>query len=455
MNTPSRPPTIPRIPRFPPALARLALLAALLLLGVRAAVASAAFMAPGGAILGWSVLPQAHCTFCGITMPTPPAGQTRPPTAESYAALLTQRLSLDDELGQLMMVQISGQDLTPDAIQMIDTQGAGGILFFAPNIGSSEQIQSLTAQLRQIAPIPLLLSIDQEGGVVNRFAKLVGPLPSAASLTSAAQARQQGQQDAAMLHGYGFNLNLAPVVDVGANNPELWSRTFGSTPERVATMAGAYLAGLQQSGQVAGCLKHFPGLGDTATDPHIGMPVLNRSRTDWEATDLAPYRTLLTSGEVQTILVTHEMIPAVDPNLPASLSPTIIDGTLRHELGFNGVVITDSLYMGALNQRWSVSEAIVLAIVAGADIVIGPYNAQMVQDAKDTLKQAISNGTLTRARIDASVRRILALKIHMGLIPMPHPVSPSPTSLSGDDEGIVTAIADTRPFTAANASQGH
>ncbi len=401
MNTTPPPPTTPH---GRPRLVRLALLAGLLLLGTRAALASATFMAPGGAILGWSDLPVVRCTFCHVPTRIAQANQTPAPplTAEAYAAQLTQQLSLDDELGQMMLVQISGQNVTPDAVQMINAQGAGGVLFFGPNIGSGDQIRSLTAQLQQIAPIPLLMSIDQEGGTVNRLSNIVGARPSAASLTTPAQARQEGQSDATLLHTYGFNLNLAPVVDVGTLDPELWSRTFGSSPNRVAAMAGAYLEGLQQSGLVTGCLKHYPGLGETATDPHIGMPVLRSSRADWESTDLAPYRTLLKSDDVRAILVSHDD-PAVGTDLPSSLSPAIVDGVLRHELGYNGVVITDSLYMGALNQHWSVLQAIVLAIIAGSDIVIGPYNAQMVQDAKAALKQAISDGTLTRARIDTSV----------------------------------------------------
>jgi beta-N-acetylhexosaminidase len=407
-------------PRLSPRIMRLALMAGLVLLGVRAGLASSAFMTPGGTVLGWSDQPETRCAVCNVPVPTAMPDQTATPlNAESYAALLTQHLSLDDELGQLMMVQISGQSLSPDAIQMINAEGAGGILFFAANIQSGNQIRALTAQIQRIAPVPMLLSIDQEGGVVNRFSGLVGPRPSAASLNSPEQARQQGQRDAELLHTYGFNLNLAPVVDVGTRNPELWSRTFGSSPARVASMAGAYLDGLQQSGLVTGCLKHYPGLGQTATDPHVGMPVLHSTGADWENTDLAPYRALIAGGNVRAILVSHEMIPAVDPSLPSSLSPAIVEGVLRQQLGYNGVVITDSLYMGALDQRWSVSQAIVLAIVAGSDIVIGPYNAQMVQDAKAALKQALVDGTLTQARIDTSVQRILTLKIQMGLIPLP------------------------------------
>ncbi len=446
MNIPNTPPRSTRLSGKYPRLARLALVAALAVLGVRAGLASVAFMAPGGDILGWSTLPKAHCTFCNVPVPTaqPNQPKAQPLTVQQYAALLTQQLSLNDELGQMMMVQLVGQDLTPDAIQMINAQGAGGILFFAANIQSAGQIKGLTAQAQKIASIPLLMSIDQEGGVVNRFYSLVGPRPPAASLTSTAQARQQGQQDAVLLHTYGFNLNLAPVVDVGTSNPQLWSRTFGSSPDRVAAMGGAYLEGLQQSGLVTGCLKHYPGLGATNTDPHIGMPVLNRSRADWERIDLAPYRTLLKTDDVRAILVSHEIIPAVDPNLPTSLSPTIIDGTLRQEMGYQGVVITDSLYMGALNQRWSVSQAVVLAIEAGADEVIGPYNPQMVQDAEDALRQAISAGTLTRARIDLSVQRILALKIRMGLIPMPHAPTHQPSGLAPSGLATIAAVLPER-----------
>lgn len=438
---------------------RLALVAALALLGLRAGLASLAFMQPGGTIPGWSELPKPHCAFCNVKLPSSSGtlgapGSMPALTPERYAAILTQQLSLDDELGQLMMVQISGPDLSPDGIQMINAQGAGGVIFYGDNIQSGPQLQSLTSQLQHIASIPLLLSIDQEGGTVNRFYNLVGALPSAASLTSPDQARQRGQQDATLLHGYGFNLNLAPVVDVGTSNPQLWSRTFGSSPDRVAAMAGAYLDGLQQSGLVTGCLKHYPGLGATTTDPHLGMPVLDRSRADWEAIDLAPYRTLLKTSDVRAIMVTHEMIPAVDPNLPSTLSPAILDGTLRQQLGYQGVVITDSLYMGALNAHWSVAQASVLAIVAGADIVIGPYNPQMVQDVKDALRGALADGTLSRARINTSVQRILALKLRMGLIPMPHPRVPSqrPTGLA---PAASTAAAAALPEQLTNDDMAH
>jgi beta-N-acetylhexosaminidase len=401
---------------MPPWATRLALLIGLIVLGVRAGIASAAFMAPGGDILGWSRLPTAQCVLCHLPQPT--AAQ-KPLTPEQYAATLLPHLTLDQKLGQMMIVQFVGLQPTPDAVQMINAQGAGGVLLFEPNINSANQIESLNTQLKQLSPIPLITALDQEGGTVNRLINIVGPLPSASSLQTPQAAESQGAQDAELLNQFGFNLNLAPVVDVGTANPQLYERTFGSDPASVATLAGAYLDGLQQSGKVTGTLKHFPGLGDTTTDPHMGLPILARTKAEWKSIDLEPYKVLLKSKDVRAIMVTHELVPAVDANLPASLSPTLINGILRGELGYNRVVITDSLYMGALNTRWSVPQAAVLAIEAGADMVIGPSDPQTTQQVIDALKQAITSGALSQANIDTAVTRILALKIRMGLIPLP------------------------------------
>ena len=306
---------------------------------------------------------------------------------------------------------------------MVTDQGVGGALSFAANIQSGDQTRAMTSALQHAAAIPLLMSVDQEGGLVNRFRAIIGSQPGANAMTTPEIAYQRGQHDAQLLQSYGYNLNLAPVVDVGTANPQLLDRTFGSDPTTVATLAEAYMAGLQQSGAVTACLKHFPGIGSTTTDPHIGLPALQRSRADWERIDLAPYRALLATGKVRAIMVTHEMIPAVDSQFPSSLSPAVIDGELRQKLGFQGVVITDSLVMGALNNRWTVAQAAALAIEAGADMVIGPQNAQVVAQVKDALKAAIASGKLSQARLETSVKRVLKVKIAMGLLPIPHPDS--------------------------------
>jgi beta-N-acetylhexosaminidase len=251
-------------------------------------------------------------------------------------------------------------------------------------------------------------------------------------------------QDARILQQIGVNLNLAPVIDVGSANPQLWDRTFGSNPEKVATLAGAYLAGLQHSGAVTGTLKHFPGLGSTTVDPHVGLPILSRTRAQWEDVDLAPYRALLQAQTVRAIMVTHELVPAVDKSMPASVSPALIRGVLRQELGFNGVIITDSLTMGALSARWTMPQAAVLAVTAGSDLLIGPYTPDTLAESEAALKQAVSQGTLSPAQIDQAVEHDLALKLRMHLIPMPQvasPVAPKPPV----DRGMSGAVAAEMP----------
>jgi beta-N-acetylhexosaminidase len=425
--------------RLPPWMTRAALVLALALLAVRAGLASAAFMAPGGTIAGWSLSPKTTCVLCNLKQPTPQATQQHQLTPKEYATFLAQNLPLDDALGQMIMIQFYTSYVSPELQQMINAQRVGGALLLGRPVRPADQ--TLNPQLQKLSGngIPLFTTIDQEGGSVNRFWTIIGPLPSAGSLADAVAAQARGVQDANLLHTYGYNLNFAPMADLGAPNEDsqFYGRTFGRDPTRVATMAGAYLDGLQQSGYVIGCLKHFPGgLEATGIDPHNYMPVLNRSRADWEALDLAPYRALLQTGTVQAIMVSHEIVPAVDSKLPTSLSPAVITDTLRSELGFDGVVITDDLHMHALNQQWSVWDAGVLSVKAGADIIGQMATPYEVQQTLDGLNQAINSGQITRARINDSVRRILTLKIQMGLIAMPGKGS-TPTRHASQQDGAL------------------
>jgi beta-N-acetylhexosaminidase len=188
-------------------------------------------------------------------------------------------------------------------------------------------------------------------------------------------------------------------------------------------MAGAWMTGMQNA-NVAVCLKHFPGLGDATTDAHRDLPVIHESRAQIEANDLAPYRTLIATGQVQMIMATDLLMPALDPTLPAEISPTIITGILRQELGYDGVVVTDALYMDGISRKWSEPQAGVLSIEAGDDLLVGAFSPYMVGLMISALKAAISSHQLTKARIDDSVRRILTLKMRMGLLPIPTGVAP-------------------------------
>jgi beta-N-acetylhexosaminidase len=354
---------------------------------------------------------------------TPTAGQQLTP--QQYINLILQNMTLDQKLGQMMIVQFLGPAYSDAISTMVGQYGVGAVLLYSANgnIQSKTQLKGLIAQMQKASTIPMLVSIDQEGGYVDRLASLDGPRPSAASIGATndpTQALAEGQRDAADLASYGFNLNLAPVVDVNTvANPQLYGRTFGDNPTIVTRMARAYLQGLQQSGKIFGTLKHFPGLGDVATDPHSGVPDIYRSLSMLESIDWAPYRALIAQGNVHAVMVTHEVIHAVDPTVPSSLSYKLVTGILRDQLGFNGVIITDSLTMQSITAFYPEAQAAALAIEAGDDLLMGASTPQDVASMIEGIKQAINSGAISMSRIDDSVRRILTLKFELGLLPLP------------------------------------
>ncbi len=347
-------------------------------------------------------------------------------TPQQYIDLIVKSMTLDQKLGQMMIVQFTGPDYGLDISTMISQYNVGAVLIFAANqnIESKSQLKNLIAQMQNNSkPIPLAVAIDQEGGTVDRLINLDGPRPSATAIgqtNDPTKAMQAGEQDARDLSYYGINLNLAPVVDVtNVYNSQLYLRTFGNNPTIVTKMADAYLHGLQQSGKVLGTLKHFPGLGDVSADPHIDVPHLYRSENDLESIDWVPYRRLIAQGNVQAIMVTHEIVTAIDDTKPSSLSYKIVTGILRNQLGFSGVIMTDSLTMEGITAYYTEGQAAALAVEAGSDLLMGAISPSSVAAMIDGIKQAINNGQISQQRIDASVRRILMLKYTMGLLHIP------------------------------------
>jgi beta-N-acetylhexosaminidase len=334
---------------------------------------------------------------------------------------ILSHMSLQEELGQLIMVSFLGTTLTPDLQYMLAQQHAGGVMLYGYNITGFSQLQRLDAASQAQAQVPLFIATDQEGGLVNRLESIIGPQPSALDVGNTndpQNAYKWGVEDGQVLRQVGVNVDLAPVVDVhSAPQTILITRMFGTTPEKVTVFAGAYLDGLQSQG-VIGCLKHWPGLGASPVDPHDALPVLNFSRQELNDVEFAPYRNLIAQGNVNMIMSTHELLPAYDTHMPSSLSPILINQVLRNDLGYQGVVITDGLYMDAL-ARWSIAQAAVLAIEAGNDIALGAYDPSSVQQVLDALQAAVESGQISKARIDLSVARILALKIERGLIKVP------------------------------------
>ncbi len=364
---------------------------------------------------------------------SPPGSDAQDPTPWSHAHIISldllarQRIatmSLDEELGQLFLADFIGSDYPANDAGMVERYHAGGIILYSRSLLSADQARAMIAAAQAHADIPLLVTLDEEGGGVDRLRSIYGPRPSARTIAlshSTSYAQDQGASIGRDMTALGLNLDFAPDVDVQlVAGPDLGSRNFGTDPTTVTTYAGAFMTGLQSSGAVA-CLKHFPGLGASTIDAHLGLPLINRTRDQIEAVELAPYRTLIATGQVQCIMSTDLLMPAFDPNLPAELSPAIIDGVLRHDMGYNGVVITDALYMDGIAARYSMPEAGVLAILAGNDMLEGPWTPDQMGAMVQALKNALASGRLTKERIDDSVRRILVLKMRMGLIPLPPP----------------------------------
>ncbi len=346
-------------------------------------------------------------------------------TPQQYINLIVQNMTLDQKLGQMMIVQFVGPNYSLDISTMISQYHVGAVLLFTANnnISDKAQLKGLIQQMQSNISIPMIVAIDQEGGMVDRLKALDGPRSAAADIGATndpGKAKAAGIQDAQDLASYGFNLNLAPVVDVtNVYNPQLYDRTYGNNAALVTKMAQAYLQGLQQSGKVSGTLKHFPGLGDVGVDPHSGMPDLYRSKSDLEAIDWVPYQTLIQQGNVRAIMVTHEIVHAIDSSIPSSLSSKVVTGILRNELGFQGVIMTDSLTMEGITAYYTEDQAAAVAVEAGSDLLMGASTPADVASMIQGIKQAIDSGTISQQRIDDSVRRVLMLKYQMGLLPIP------------------------------------
>lgn len=339
-----------------------------------------------------------------------------------YVNKLIAHMTLDQEIGQMIMLGFLETQMSPSLAYSIKQFHLGSVILYAWNITGADQVKQLTSQIQAQSDLPLLIATDQEGGSVNRLQSVVGPLPSAATIGATGDpsyARQRGIADAQQLAALGINVNFAPVVDVAnTGGGDLGGRTFGDTPKQVTTMAGAYLSGLQSSDQVVGTLKHFPGLGDVPADPHQTLYTLNRSVSELESIDWSPYRALIANGTAQMIMSTHVVVAAIDPTRPASLSKPVLTGVLRDQLGYQGVIVTDGIYMGALTANYTFDQIVVDAVEAGNDIICSTYSIASTAAALNALENAVRSGEISKARIDDSVRRILLLKLRNGVLNM-------------------------------------
>ncbi|MEU1894335.1 glycoside hydrolase family 3 protein [Streptomyces pristinaespiralis] len=352
---------------------------------------------------------------------------------------LISRMSIEEKVGQLFVMRVYGHSATdPDqadidlnleemgvrnAAELIAEYHVGGIIYFAwaHNTRDPEQIAGLSngiqrAALDQRNPVPLLISTDQEHGIVARVGKPATLMPGAMALGaggSASAARRAAQIAGGELAAMGIVQNYAPVADVNINpaNPVIGVRSFGADPAAVARMVAAQVKGYQSAG-IAATSKHFPGHGDTTVDSHTGIPVITHTRQEWEEIDAPPFRAAIAAG-IDSIMTAHIQFPALDAsNDPATLSRPILTGILREELGYDGVVVTDALNMEGVREKYGDHRVPVLALLAGVDQLLNPPDLAV---AWNGVLDAVRSGEITEDRLDESILRIFLLKEKLGL----------------------------------------
>lgn len=349
------------------------------------------------------------------------------PLAEQLAAM-----TVEEKVGQLLIGGFEGTEIGDQATRLVQEYQVGGLILYGRNIAGAGQLVTLTNGLKALNGdgIPLFLSIDQEGGGVDRMPPEVRRTPGAycvGQTGSVPAAQSYGDVLAAECAAFGLNLDFAPVLDVWSNpgNTVIGQRAFSADARTVAGLGPAAARRMMDQGIIP-AVKHFPGHGDTVVDSHVGLPVVDKSPEELEKTELIPFRAAIqsagTDGQVPAVMVAHILLTQLDPERPASLSPAVVTGLLREELGFAGAVLTDDLTMGAVTQSYGLVEAAVLAVEAGCDILLVCHGPDSVPAVRTALLEAAASGRITAERLDESVYRILRLKTEYALTN--EPVSP-------------------------------
>ncbi len=310
-----------------------------------------------------------------------------------------------------LMIDLSSPEVTPDERALLSEGRVAGVCLFGRNVRDRFQLADYVDELRDLAGEDLVVAIDQEGGGVVRLPDV--PVPPAAMALGAADdpdlTRRVAAAAARGLRAVGVNLDFAPVADVNSNpaNPVIADRSFGADPELVARHVAAFVAGLQSEG-VGATLKHFPGHGDTDVDSHLALPTVARPLEELRRVELRPFAAGVRAGAA-AVMSAHIVLPALDPELPSTLSPAALRGLLREELGFDGVIVTDALDMRAISDRWPAPVATVMALAAGADLPLTLGDPREHDATLRAVDAALAEGRLDPAEVVASLGRLARL----------------------------------------------
>lgn len=334
-------------------------------------------------------------------------------TIDEKVDKIVSSMSKTEKLGQMVMIGIHDTKVNDDSLYMLHQFHFGGVILFDRNMENPEQVKQLTSDLQAKADekIPLFIGIDEEGGDVVRMADKLTPPPSQQEVGQTGdpnQAKEYAIKTAKELKNMGINLNFAPVADVGSND----RRSFSTDPAIVTNFVKAAANGYEQENMFYS-LKHFPGIGKGQVDSHVEISSIDADKNTLLAEDLVPFKTIIDENQPENyfILVSHLKYPALDPDNPASLSKNIMTDLLRNELGYQGIIITDDMEMGAVANHNDFKAIGVKAVQAGADIVMVCHEYEHQKDVYLGLLDAVDNGTISQERIDQSVKRIVKAKL--------------------------------------------
>ena len=365
-------------------------------------------------------------TGCGLHNPF--TSKAEPVTYESVAQSelspeekvdkLVANMSDADKVGQLLMIGIHGKTLNDDAKFMLNEYRVGGIILFDRNMESKDQVKSLITDINKTGKraglTPLFIGIDQEGGAVARMEDQLIKVPPAEEVSkeSVEQAVSLAKQSGTELKDLGFNINFAPVADLGLT----YGRSFSTNPDEVVRYASAVGKAYDEAG-LWYSYKHFPGIGKTDVDLHADTSVVPVSKETLLNEDTKVFVDLIKQSKPNTyaIMVSHAMYPQIDADHPSSLSKAIITDWLRKDMGYNGVVVTDDMDMGALAKHYTFGDMAVQSILAGSDILLVCHEYEHMQEAYNGLMKAVKDGRISKERLDESVKRILLMKMNRGM----------------------------------------
>ena len=360
-------------------------------------------------------------------------------------------MSLEEKVGQMLLLGISGTYISSGVREVVTDLDAGGIVLFASNLTSSVQTVNLTTKLQQEAlqskhAVPLLITADEEGGLVSRMPYGMVTMPGNMALGASRNeylALKAYYHTGRQLKALGINMNLAPVLDVNNNikNPVIGLRSFGSDPVLVSNMGVAALAGLKEA-KVGSIVKHFPGHGDTLVDSHLALPIVKKTKAELGKMELMPFQKALQNGAT-AVMTAHISFPSLTNgvSVPATLSQDILTGVLRANWGYNGVISTDDMLMNAIVNHYGFKEAVVQAVKAGVDQILIASNLGKQKEAKKAIIDAVNRGEISESRINQSVERIFALKSELDLHPGKFPEYLDPLAEAKEAEDVAMEVA--------------